>query len=230
MPPEALPDISWDSLARLHQCDPLDFQVMLPLFRAELSKLVRSTGLGTKGLVYLGNGIHYLPHALDHPHTVIANSPLSGHGVFAGRDIAEGSTVCCFEGLVLESPFSSCLPNSDPECIEDHAQQLSDHLHVYPRFRMAFFMNHGCEPNVYFRDVDNCLVTLKDVPAGQELVWDYSSADTTEWEVGHCNCGSPSCRGAIRSFEYLPDDTVDRYLKMGIIPSWIIRKYGLGHE
>ena len=67
----------------------------------------------------------------------------------------------------------------------------------------ARLVNHVCGvANLGIRDNElgaYDFLALKDIQAGQELTWDY---ETAEFEMGgfKCTCGSPVCRRVLRGF------------------------------
>jgi hypothetical protein len=62
------------------------------------------------------------------------------------------------------------------------------------------FLNHSCSPNVGFSTGELAFYALRDIAAGEELCWDYStSMSDPTWEMP-CLCGSAECRGVIGSF------------------------------
>ncbi len=66
------------------------------------------------------------------------------------------------------------------------------------------FVNHACTPNVGFVNGDLVLWSLRPIVAGEELFWDYSTAQAEPgWSVP-CHCGGPGCRGTITGFFDLP--------------------------
>jgi hypothetical protein len=64
------------------------------------------------------------------------------------------------------------------------------------------------------------LVALRDIEAGEEVTWDYSTTMfEDDWEI-ECLCGAYNCRGRIREFRYLPDDIKRKYISFGIVPEY----------
>ena len=69
----------------------------------------------------------------------------------------------------------------------------------------ARFINHSCEPNcevvIWRRRV--FVHASQDIPAGEELSYDYwySTDDSYEWDdlrrIYPCRCGSANCRGTL---------------------------------
>ena len=65
------------------------------------------------------------------------------------------------------------------------------------------YLNHSCEPNIGFIDGSLSMFALRDIAAGEELLWDYStSMNEAGWRV-QCSCGAATCRGVIESFRHL---------------------------
>ncbi|ORX41657.1 SET domain-containing protein, partial [Piromyces finnis] len=66
---------------------------------------------------------------------------------------------------------------------------------------IARFANHSCEPNCHIErwtvndEVRVGLFALRDIKAGEELLYDYNFHSFGEQQK--CNCGSKNCRGII---------------------------------
>jgi len=94
-------------------------------------------------------------------------------------------------------------------------------LAVYGSDRSGVFVNHSCDPNTGVRD-DVRLVALRDLIAGEEIRYDYSTTmDEDHWTL-QCRCGSRGCRGVVRDFKWLPKDTKLHLLRQNIVPGLII--------
>jgi len=73
------------------------------------------------------------------------------------------------------------------------------------------YANHSCEPNLGIQDALH-FIALRDIAPDEQLTYDYSlTTDEWPWTMT-CNCGLQSCRGTIRSIQYLPEDIYRRYL------------------
>ena len=70
------------------------------------------------------------------------------------------------------------------------------------------YLNHSCNPNVFVQNVfvnshdlrfpSIAFFTLKFVPAGQELCWNYNyEVGTVENKQIICNCGASNCKGRL---------------------------------
>lgn len=73
------------------------------------------------------------------------------------------------------------------------------------------YINHSCEPNVFFDTTSMELIALKDLELGEELSFFYPS---TEWNMSQqfvCNCKSEHCLQLINGALYLSKESLDRY-------------------
>lgn len=71
-------------------------------------------------------------------------------------------------------------------------------------------MNHSCDPNTWWSG-STCLVARRDIEAGEEITYDYSTADVGHVFEMECSCGSPLCRGTISNRDYLDPEWQQRY-------------------
>ena len=121
-------------------------------------------------------------------------SQVHGLGVFTRRPIAMGAAVFEFGGPTIPASqvrdgMRVMQVGTDEYIVEDVA---ADHIENY--------INHRCEPNLGFLHGSLTLVALRDIDAGEELFWDYStSINEPGWRVA-CRCGASACRGSIASF------------------------------
>lgn len=83
------------------------------------------------------------------------------------------------------------------------------HILLDPDFLQ--YINHSCDPNVFFDTSSMFLVALKEINAGDELTFFYPS---TEWQMAQpfsCNCGMANCIGEIKGASHLPDEILKQY-------------------
>jgi len=83
------------------------------------------------------------------------------------------------------------------------------HITLTPDFLQ--FVNHSCDPNVFFDTSSMQLICVKPVLAGDELCFFYPSA---EWKMAQpfvCNCGSNNCLKFIDGAAYLNYETLAEY-------------------
>ena len=67
----------------------------------------------------------------------------------------------------------------------------------------APILNHSCDPNCEIDEIKNraWIFALRDIAAGEELLWDYNLYDDDD--PAPCHCGSPKCRGTMYSQEWM---------------------------
>ncbi|MDD5751613.1 MAG: SET domain-containing protein-lysine N-methyltransferase [Candidatus Peribacteraceae bacterium] len=147
-----------------------------------------------------------------------------GRGVFTTVEIPKDHCIMEFTGPLLSRdqlpfPYSSVL---------DHYTQIGENLYYQgPSGNLDDIINHSCNPNCGLREVNGKLLcfAIRQIRAGQELSWDYSTMQNSGWWDMECKCGSMLCRGKIGDFKDLPPHIQQKYLRLGIVPQYIARHY-----
>ena len=67
---------------------------------------------------------------------------------------------------------------------------------------IAWYMNHSCDPNIGF-DRDYNFVAMKDIGAGEELLWDYAYDESNPNFKLLCQCGTKDCRGTVTGSDWV---------------------------
>jgi hypothetical protein len=129
-------------------------------------------------------------------------TPDRGRGLFARRPFAAGERIVEMRGWLATSA------------------QLSDDwlaMQVGPDLWLCSHGdldddcgNHSCDPNAGFTTGEPVLFALRDIPAGQEICWDYSTSIAEPGWSLECRCGSPKCRRTIHSWPELTAAERDR--------------------
>lgn len=86
---------------------------------------------------------------------------------------------------------------------------IGKHITLQPEFLQ--YINHSCDPNVFFDTTSMQLVALKPIMENEEMTFFYPS---TEWDMRQpfsCYCGSTKCLGEIKGAAYLPQDIWKQY-------------------
>lgn len=174
--------------------------------------------------------------ALEKPQAKLAKykflfvAPTSGCGLgmFTAKPFRADSIV-----LDVRDPFylSQAKPYAQLIlCGFTHADifQVGHDLFLPPYGGLDDFTNHSCDPNCGLR-VDSSgfdMIALRDIAAGEELTYDYSTHQEHPQEDMICQCGTPACRGVVRSFSTLPDGQRRRYLDLGVVAGFIAESEG----
>lgn len=96
------------------------------------------------------------------------------------------------------------------------------HITLQPEFLQ--YINHSCNPNVFFDTTMLQLVALKDVTAGEEFTFFYPSAEWKMTQSFNCYCGNANCIGKIRGAFYLSPETETQYRFTDFIQQQLAKK------
>ena len=141
-----------------------------------------------------------------------------GKGVFALRDIKKGELIMKFKGKIISG-------NELDQITKAGRNTLVDPLHISEKKFMFILepyvlVNHSCNPNAGLKRNVN-LITLRNIKKGKEIFYDYSSV---WWEGFRCKCGELNCRKYVSTFHSIPKKIQKRYIKLGIVPKFILNK------
>jgi hypothetical protein len=99
---------------------------------------------------------------------------------------------------------------------------IRKHITFDPEFLQ--YINHSCEPNVFFDTTAMNLVALKNLKAEEEMTFFYPS---TEWRMAqpfNCYCRGADCLRKIRGAAYLPKEALERYRFTDFIQQQLTRR------
>ena len=85
----------------------------------------------------------------------------------------------------------------------------SQHIMLDPEWLQ--YINHSCDPNLFFNYEKGEAIVLKPIQAGEEIAFFYPS---TEWSMDRafdCHCKSWNCIGRIQGAEFLSSDILSNY-------------------
>jgi len=131
-----------------------------------------------------------MPEAMQDPELEIRLTPHKGRGVFTRARIARGRKILTFQGRELATG----------DLYDDLvAMQIGPALWLCSDGSLLDdCVNHSCEPNAGFLDCEPVLYAVRDIEAGEEIGWDYSTSISEPGWSMDCRCGSARCRGVIR--------------------------------
>jgi hypothetical protein len=150
-------------------------------------------------------------------------TPDKGIGVYADEFIPAGVFVLEFEGPLV--PASLVPWPLAPQ--DDHYLQVGPRVFRGPTDGLDNLVNHSCDPNtkVVIDEYDATLVSLRDILAGEEITFDYSTTSTDPpslWTLD-CRCGTARCRRTISGFLTLSSKDKARYVAQRAVPKYVIR-------
>ena len=140
-----------------------------------------------------------------------------GKAVKAKTDLEAGTKLVDISG-----PLVSYKDTRVPGDKESYFLQVDLDKYIKPAFPFYLF-NHSCAPNCGINEYLQ-LFCLRDIKAGEELQWDYSTSMLERGWTLDCDCGQPHCRKLITDFDLLPRHLQMKYLDMQIVLPYI-RKY-----
>ena len=143
-----------------------------------------------------------------------------GRAVFSNRNFKKGKLIIEFKGEPMKRKDLPKLIT--PE--DDRYIQVGKNKYFGPSGDFDDFFNHSCNPNSGIKIIRTgvMLIAIKDIKKGEEITWDYSTTmDEDEWELD-CRCKNKNCRKRIRDFKYLPKEIQQKYIKLEIVPKYII--------
>lgn len=139
------------------------------------------------------------------------SSGIAGRGLFAREPFEPGEIVAVKGGSILDrETFLELREEISPAEI-----QIGDDLFIGPRSaedveRNLLCLNHSCAPNTGVRG-EITFVTMRHVPAGEELTIDYAMIDGEPGETMECRCGAQDCRRIVTGDDWRSPDLQKRY-------------------
>ena len=151
-----------------------------------------------------------------------------GKTVYAAQGFAEGDTIVRFTGRrVRADKVPSVLRGA-----RDRFVQVTPHHYMGPSHRIDDLINHSCDPNagLRFTDAGVFLVAVRDIAAGEEIAWDYSTtlADS-DWKM-ICQCRSADCRRVIGTFATLGEERQAWFLERDLVAPYLRRHDAAGQR
>lgn len=142
----------------------------------------------------------------------------NGKGVFALQKFHVGEVILQCRGQRLDR--SEIVVGS---YIHQHSLQIGEDTFLSPSGGIDDYVNHSCNPNSGYQILNEkvYLIAIRDVEAGEEIHYDYSTYMTKDSFEMKCHCGSVNCRGSVKNFTDLPAGLQKQYVHMGVVPEYI---------
>ncbi|AEU35766.1 SET domain-containing protein [Granulicella mallensis] len=142
------------------------------------------------------------------PRLLIRSSSIHAAGCYTLDPIPNGRRVIEYDGPRLSKELAD----------ERYADRIVTYLFgfgedgtVIDGFGTAMFLNHSCAPNCETEETGGRVFirAIRDIAAGEELVYEYNLYDSDETDTADCYCSAPHCRGTMYS-----DDELQRRAKL----------------
>jgi len=166
-------------------------------------------------------------HNFDDYAVFVDASPF-GRGVFADRDFRAGEPLLLLFGPVIT--FDEAILKGQQE---SYALQIGPRTYI-DTAEPGCYVNHSCTPNAGIIDGFR-LTAIRDIAAGTEILYDYSTTMQEDHWTMLCRCGTADCRGLVLDFALLPRHLQQKYLSAGIVQPYIasgspwFRRASIGH-
>jgi SET domain len=99
---------------------------------------------------------------------------------------------------------------------------IDEHITLRPEFLQ--YINHSCNPNVFFDTEEMELIALKDIEPSQEFTFFYPSTELDMAQPFICYCGSKSCLQNIRGAKYITGELLQAYRLTKFIERQVLHK------
>lgn len=131
---------------------------------------------------------------------VVRPSPIHSVGVFTSAAIPKGARVVEYDGERITPEEAD---RRYEGVSRTYLYGLEDGKTVIDGHGLGAYLNHSCDPNCEVDEIRGrvWLFALRDINAGEELVWDYNLYD--DESPAPCSCGSRKCRGTMYSREWM---------------------------
>ena len=148
----------------------------------------------------------------------IRDAGVLGKGVFALRAISQGEIIHMLAGPSMSTAQLVRRVLTGGEAMDDPLQVGRRTYIDLDEISRCF--NHSCRPNGGLRKRSE-LFALRDIAAGEQITYDYSTTIApTVWEM-RCTCGVPECRRQIGDIGTIPRDQLDYYKQRGAIQRYL---------
>lgn len=131
---------------------------------------------------------------------VVRPSPIHSVGVYTAAPIRKGTRIIEYDGPRITAEEADRLYEG---AARTYLYGLGDGKVVIDGEGIAAYMNHSCDPNCEVDEIKDrvWIFALRDIAAGEELLWDYNLYD--DEDPAPCHCGSQKCRGTMYSEDWI---------------------------
>lgn len=140
-----------------------------------------------------------------------------GIGLFARIPIFSGAVILELRGPLIG--FDAAVAKGDWQC---YPLQVGPGTYIDLE-EPGCFANHSCRPNAGARGT--LLIAIRDIAAGDEIRYDYSTTMDEDYWTMPCRCGDPGCRGVVTDFKDLPGALRNYYLSIGVVQPFIATQF-----
>ncbi len=89
--------------------------------------------------------------------------------------------------------------------------QINQERHIMLDPEWLQYMNHSCDPNVFFDTTKQVVTVLKPIDVGEEITFFYPSTEWSMHRAFDCLCQSDNCLESIQGAAHLPLELITNY-------------------
>lgn len=129
-------------------------------------------------------------------------------GIYVTAQVPAGSLLLLFTGDILDEAALAKVPLDRRR----FSIQVEEGLYMVTigEVEVSDYLNHSCEPTAGMSGQIG-VVALRDLTPGEEVCIDYAMCDGSPYDEFDCNCGASSCRGQVRSDDWMSPELQARY-------------------
>jgi len=86
---------------------------------------------------------------------------------------------------------------------------IDEHITLRPEFLQ--YINHSCNPNVFFDTSTMEVIAIRDIEPNEEFSFFYPSTELDMAQPFLCYCGTKNCLQNIRGAKYIPGEILKNY-------------------
>lgn len=151
-------------------------------------------------MIAISPGVEGVKTISNHGFADVVEISENGHKALVSlTTFAKGETICIFYADTVSEKPTYLTVQTD----------IDKHITLSPSFLQ--YINHSCNPNVFFDTTLMEIVALREISRGDELVFFYPS---TEWEMDRsfsCLCGHTDCLQQINGARFVPKKILSSY-------------------
>ncbi|VAX34974.1 hypothetical protein MNBD_UNCLBAC01-715 [hydrothermal vent metagenome] len=148
------------------------------------------------------------------PYITVRKSGIHNKGIFAKKDILEGTRVVEYVGEKItkaesnrraDIPLEQAKKNKDCGAVYIFELNKRYDLDGNIFYNTARFINHSCNPNCETDIIRGHIwvIALRDIQKGEELSYNYGYG-YDDYEEHKCRCGADNCVGFILDEDHWP--------------------------
>lgn len=151
-----------------------------------------------------------------------------GKAVYAAQGFAEGDAIIRFTGRRFRADQVPSLMRGS----SDRFVQVTPQHFMGPSGKIDDLINHSCDPNAGLRFAGGSvtLVAVRDIAAGEEIAWDYSTTlAESNWHM-ICQCRSAECRRVIGNFSTLSQERQEWFRARNLVAPYLRRRDAVARD